>query len=129
MLTVSSPLQEIEALEKPAVGTTDGVWPSPCLPDRASLDAGFAKALADRAISQCQDQSQLLEEVQRDLEVFKRAYHNAEREIHDLGESFEREKQALNDEIRQLKEHELHCREGRFESTHHPEILLTPLLT
>ena len=67
-----------------------------------------------------EDQGQLLEEAQRDLEVFKRAYYNAEREIRDLEESFEQEKQALSDEIRRLREHELHCHEGRFESNRYP---------
>jgi len=50
------------------------------------------------------------------------AYYNAEREIHDLGERFEWEKQVLNDEIHRLREHEAHCREGRFESNYYPEI-------
>ena len=57
------------------------------------------------------------------------AYYNVEREIHDLGERFEWEKQVLNDEIHRLREHEAHCREGRFESNYYPEIRLAPLLT
>ena len=64
--------------------------------------------------------NQLLEEAQRNLERFKWAYYNAAREIHDLQEGFEREKQALSDEIRRLREHELHCHEGRSESNRYP---------
>ena len=86
--------------------------------DPASTGAGFPGA--DFVTSCCKDQGKLLEEAQRDLEVFKRAYYNAEREIQTLGESFEREKQALNDEIRRLRERELHCREERFESDYCP---------
>jgi len=86
--------------------------------DHASTGAGFPGA--DFVTSCCQDQGKLLEEAQRDLEVFKTAYYNAEREIQTLGESFEREKQALNDEIRRLRECELHCREERFESDYCP---------
>jgi len=53
--------------------------------------------------TQCQDQGLLLEETKRDLEVFKKAYYKAEREMHDREARFEQEKQAWNDEIHQLK--------------------------
>jgi len=100
-----------------------GTQPRPLrLRDHSFTDAGLSGATVDCDNIRCQGQWRLLEEAQRDLGVFKRAYYNAEREIHDLGESFEREKQALNDEIRRLREHELHCREGGFESNRYPEI-------
>jgi len=148
MLIAPPPVQD---LEKPVVKRIDGVGPidinrclelfrrccspgiqprpcfSPC--DHSFTGAGLAGAIVDHVTTKCEDQGKLLEEAQRDLEVFKRAYYDAEREIQDLAESFEQEKQALNDEIRRLREHELHCRNGRFESNHYPEILLTPSLT
>ena len=175
VLTILSPIQEIEAPKKPAVRTADGVWPiiekrgfnpwflgnatqdpptpqhgpydiysrvemfkgtigtqpRPCLHlgNHSFSDASFVGATVDHGTTRCRDQGQLLEEARKDLEVFKRAYYNAEREIHDLSESFEQEKQALNDEIRRLREHELYCRDGRLESNHYPEVLLAPLLT
>lgn len=52
---------------------------------------------------QCRDQSKLLEEAVRDLEVFKKAYYKAEGDIRAREERFEQEKQVLNDEIHQLK--------------------------
>ena len=57
----------------------------------------------DHVATQCQDQGRLLEEAKRDLEVFKKAYYKAERDMHDREERFELEKQALSDEIHQLK--------------------------
>ena len=56
-----------------------------------------------------------LEETRRDLAVFKRAFLNAERDKHHLKERFEQEKQALNDEIRQLREPGIHGRVEMFE--------------
>ena len=53
--------------------------------------------------TQCQDQGRLLEEAKRDLEVFKSAYYKAVHEIHDNEARFGQEKQALNEEIHQLK--------------------------
>lgn len=49
---------------------------------------------------QCRDQGRLLEEATRDLEVFKKAYFQAERDMHDREARFAQEKQAL---IHQLK--------------------------
>ena len=48
------------------------------------------------------------------MKVYERAFFNAERDRHDLEERFEREKQALNDEIRQLREHGMHVYEERL---------------
>lgn len=53
--------------------------------------------------TQCQDQGRLLEEANRDLDVFKKAYYRAEREMQDYKARFELEKQSLSDEIHQLK--------------------------
>ena len=58
--------------------------------------------------TQCRDHA--LEEARRELGVFKKAYYKAEREIRDLWEMFEREKHALNDEIRRLRERDIHGR-------------------
>lgn len=63
----------------------------------------FKGAIVNHVTTQCQDQGRLLEEAKRDLEVFKKAYYKAEREMHDHEERFEQEKQALSDEIHQLK--------------------------
>lgn len=52
---------------------------------------------------QCRDQGRLLDEANRDLEVFKKAYYKAERDMHDHQARFEQEKQALYEEIHQLK--------------------------
>jgi len=49
----------------------------------------FEGAIVDHVTTRCQNQGQLLEEAQRELEMFKKAYYNAEREIQDLGERFE----------------------------------------
>ena len=83
---------------------------------------GLAGTIVDQVITQCQVQGQLLEEAQPDLGVFKKAYYRAEREINDLGKTFEQEKQALNDKIRRLRERDMHDREERFEGNHHPGI-------
>jgi len=83
---------------------------------------GLAGAIVDHVTTQCQDQGQLLEEAQRDLGVFKKAYYRAEHEIHDLWKTFEQEKQVLNDEIRRLRERDMHDREERFEGNHHPGV-------
>lgn len=53
--------------------------------------------------------------MKRDMKVYKRAFFSAERDRHDLEERFEREKQALNDEIRQLRERDTHAYEERLE--------------
>ena len=45
-----------------------------------------------------------LAETKRDMKAYKRALFSAGRDRHDLEERFEREKQALNDEVRQLRE-------------------------
>ena len=73
------------------------------------------EALVDHVTAQFRDQGQLLEETNRDLAVYKKALCNAERDMRDLAERFEQEKQALNDEIRQLREYVMHGREERFE--------------
>lgn len=73
------------------------------LRDPALLTRGSAGAIVNHVATQCQDQGRLLEEAKRDLEVFKKAYYKAEREMHDREERFEQEKQALSDEIHQLK--------------------------
>lgn len=62
-----------------------------------------AGAIVDHVTLQCRDQGRLLEEATRDLEVFKKAYYKAERDIQDREARFELEKQALNVEIHQLK--------------------------
>ena len=64
---------------------------------------GSAGAIVKHVTTQCQDQGRLLEEASRDLDVFKKAYFRAEREAQDREAKFEQEKQALNDEIHQLK--------------------------
>jgi len=64
---------------------------------------GSVGAIVNHVTTQCQDQRQLLEEANRDLDVFKKAYYKAEREIQDREAKFEQEKQALSDEIYQLK--------------------------
>lgn len=56
-----------------------------------------------------------MEETRRDLGVYKRAFSIAERDKRDLEERFEREKQALSDENRQLRERGMHVHEERFE--------------
>ena len=67
------------------------------------LTRGPAGAIVNHVTTQCQDQGRLLEEAKRDLEVFKKAYYKAEREMHDREERFEQEKQTLSDEIHQLR--------------------------
>ena len=64
---------------------------------------GPAGALVNHVTIQCRDQGRLLEEANRDLEVFKKAYYKAERDMHDREVRFEQEKQHLFDEIDQLK--------------------------
>ena len=51
-----------------------------------------------------QRQERLLEEAKRELAICKKALSDAECAKHDLEERFEQEKQALNDEIYQLRE-------------------------
>lgn len=63
------------------------------------LTRGSVGAIVNHVTTQCQDQGRLLEETKRDLEVFKKAYYKAERDMDYL----EQEKQALNDEIHQLR--------------------------
>ena len=89
---------------------------------QSSLTWGPTEALVNHATTQFQYQNRLLdeakhdlEETKRDLEVFKRAFLNAERDKHDLKERFEQEKQALNDEIRRLREPGMHGRAEMFE--------------
>ena len=60
----------------------------------------------EHSASQCLDQP--LEEAKRELGVFKKAYYKAQREIRDLWEVFERERQAWNDEIHRLRERNIH---------------------
>lgn len=67
------------------------------------LTRGPAGAVVNHVATQCQDQGRLLEEAKRDLEVFKKAYYETERDMHDRVGRFEKEKQALRDEIHQLK--------------------------
>lgn len=78
-----------------------------------------AEALTNHVTAQYQYQSQLLEEAKRDLEETKRELAvykaKAERGRHDLEERFEREKQALSDEIRQLRGRNMHDREEILE--------------
>ena len=64
---------------------------------------GPAGAIVNHVTAQSQDQERLLGEAKRELEAFKKAYYKAEGEMHDREERFEQEKQALNDEIHQLK--------------------------
>jgi len=88
----------------------------------AFVDAGLAGEVVDRVTTQCQDQEQLLREVQQDLRAFKKAYYRAESEMHDLEEKFEREKQALNDEIHRLRKRGVHGRGEGLEGNHSPRI-------
>ena len=60
-------------------------------------------AVVDHVATQCQCQGRLLGEAKRDLEVLKKAHCKAERDMENLEERFERELQAANYEIRQLK--------------------------
>jgi hypothetical protein len=62
-----------------------------------------AGALVNHVSIQCRDQGLLLEEANRDLEVFKKAYYKAERDMHDREARFDQEKKALFNEIHQLK--------------------------
>jgi len=98
-------------------------------PDRPSpvvcslLMWGPTEALVNHVTTEFQHQGELLEEAKRhlaetrlDLEVYKKAFSIAERDRRDLEERFEHEKQALNDEIRQLKERAgMYDGEGMFE--------------
>ena len=67
------------------------------------LMRGSVGAIVNHVTTQCQDQGRLLEEANRDLDVFKKAYYRAEREMQDYKAKFELEKQSLSDEIHQLK--------------------------
>ena len=67
------------------------------------LTRGPVGAIVNHVAAQCQDQGRLLEEANRDLEVFKKSYYRAERDLHDHLARFNQEKQVLNDEIHQLK--------------------------
>lgn len=76
----------------------------------------------DRVAAQFQHQERLLEEAKRDLaetrrdlEVYKMAFSIADRDKRNLEERFQQEKQALNDEIRQLRERGAQGREETFE--------------
>ena len=82
----------------------------------------------NRVTAQEQDQGQLLEEAKRDLEAFKNAYYRAERDMRDLEARFEKEKQALNDEIRWLRECDTHCGEGSLEGNQPPSPPAVPPL-
>ena len=64
---------------------------------------GSVGAIVNHVTTQCQDQGRLLEEAKRDLEVFKNAYYKAVHDMRDHEAKFGQEKQALNDEIYQLK--------------------------
>jgi len=64
---------------------------------------GPVGAIVNHVTTQNLDQGRLLEDTKRDLEVFKKAYYKAERDMHDREERFELEKQALSDEINQLR--------------------------
>ena len=78
------------------------------------------EALVKDITAQFVHQGRLLEEAEhdlaetkRDLEVYKEAFYNMERDKRDLEERFEKDKQALNDEIRQLRENGMQgCEEG-----------------
>ena len=72
------------------------------------------EALVKHLTAHFQHQERLLEETKRDLaetkrdmKAYKRALFSAERERHDLEERFEREKRALNEEVRQLRERDM----------------------
>ena len=84
------------------------------------LTSGPTGPIANRVTTQDQDQDKgrLLEEAKRDLEAFKNAYYRAERDMRDLEGRYEKERQALNDEIRWLRECGIHCREERLEGNH-----------
>lgn len=74
----------------------------------------------DHVTTQCQNHGKFLEEAQWNLGAFGGA-DRAESEIHDLVEKFEREKQALNDEISRLRERNKRGREERSEGSRLPE--------
>jgi len=61
-----------------------------------------------------QHQERLLEEAKRSIEVYKMAFSLVEHERRDLVKRFEQEKQALNEEIRQLRERCMHGLEERL---------------
>lgn len=63
----------------------------------------FKGAIVNHVTIHCQDQGRLLEEATRDLEVFKKAYYKAERDMHEREVRFEQEKRTLSNEISQLK--------------------------
>jgi len=60
-------------------------------------------AIVNHVTTQCQDQGRLLEEANRDLDVFKKAYYRAECGMQDHKARFELEKQTLRNEIRKFK--------------------------
>lgn len=67
------------------------------------LMRGPVGAIVNHVTIQSQDQGRLLEEMSRDLEVFKKAYHRAEREIQEREAKFDYEKRVLNDKIQHLE--------------------------
>jgi hypothetical protein len=81
------------------------IWfrPTTHLHELIFTNTGSPGAIVNHVTTQCQDQGRLLEETKRDLDVFKKAYYKAEREIREHEERFEQEKRTLNDEIIQLK--------------------------
>ena len=117
--TVTNILENSKVIIPVALGS-----PLPlCLRSSALANSGPAEALVDHVTAQFRHQGQLLEETNRDLAAHKKALCNAERDMRDLAEKFEQEKQALNDEIRQLREYGMHDREERFEQALNDGIL------
>ena len=106
-------LVAINSSQNSKVTTILAIVPPLLIPDTV-------EALAKHVTAQFLPQGRLLEqaehdlaETKRDLEVYKEAFYNAERDKRDLEERFEKEKQALNDEIRQLRENSMQgCEEG-----------------
>ena len=90
--------------------------------DLTFTDVGPAEALVEHVTTEFRDQGRLLEkaehdlaETKRDLEVRKKALYISDSGRRDLEERFEREKQALIDEICRLREREARVRNERFE--------------
>ena len=63
----------------------------------------LAGVIVYRVTIQCQCQGRLLEEEKRNLEGLKKAHYRVEHDMYNLEERFEREMQAVNREIHQLK--------------------------
>ena len=68
------------------------------------LMRGPAGAVVNHVTIQCRDQGRLLEEAIRDLEVFKKAYYKAEREIRDRDARFKEKNKSIVPNDQHLEE-------------------------